>query len=60
MNWQKLRSPTTATFKNPNFQSFCELGKSSKYSLRPKFKNPNSNLSKGELRGAISQFEFHC
>ena len=30
MNWEKLRSPTRATFKNPNFQSFCELGRSSK------------------------------
>ena len=30
-----------ATFENPNFQSFCELRKSSKYSLRSTFKNPN-------------------
>ena len=30
MNWEKLRSPTRATFKNPNFQSFRELGKGSK------------------------------
>ena len=29
MNWEKLRSPTRATLKNPNFQPFCELGKSS-------------------------------
>ena len=27
MNSKKLRSPARATFKNPNFQSLCELGK---------------------------------
>ena len=33
MNWEKLGSPARATFKNPN--SLCQMGKSSKYSLRP-------------------------
>ena len=41
MNQGKFRSPTKVTFKNPSFQSSCELGKSLKYSLRPAFKNPN-------------------
>ena len=41
MNWKILRSPTTATLTNPNFQSFCKVGKSLKYSLRRTFKNPN-------------------
>ena len=34
MNIEKLRSPTSAAFKNSDFESFCELGKSSKYSLK--------------------------
>ena len=38
MNWEKLRSSARATFKNPNIQSLCELGKTWKYSLRPRFK----------------------
>ena len=58
MNWGKLRSSTRATLTNPNFQSFCELGKSLKYSLRPTFKNPNFE-SKDELRKARSHFEFN-
>ena len=37
VNWEKLWSPAGATFKNPNVQSLCELGKS----LRPRFKIPN-------------------
>ena len=53
MNWEKLRlSPAGATFKNPNFQSHCELGKTSKDSLRPRLKSPNFE-SKNEL-GVIS------
>ena len=56
MNWDRI--PTKATFKYPSFQSFCELGKSSKYSLRPTFKNYNFK-SKDELRKAMSQFELH-
>ena len=45
INWEKLRSPARATFKNPNFQfqvfpnSQNELGKTWKYSLRPRFKS---------------------
>ena len=38
-------------FKNSNFQSICELGKSFKCSLRPAFENPNFK-SKDELREA--------
>ena len=30
-NWEKLRIPVSATFKNPTFQSLCELGKTGKY-----------------------------
>ena len=44
MNWKILRSPTTLTVTNINFQSLCELGKSFAYSLRPTFKNPNSTF----------------
>ena len=55
MSWKKLLSPTRATLTNNNFQSFCELGKS----LRPTIKNPNSEF-KDELKNAMSQFEFHC
>ena len=51
MNWKILRSPTTAR-RNLNFQSFCELGKSLKYSLRPTFKNPNFK-SKDELSSTV-------
>ena len=54
-----MRSPTRVTLTNPNFQSFCELGKSLKCSLRPTFKNPNFE-SKNELKNAISHLEFHC
>ena len=50
MNWKILRSPTTAT--NLNFQSFCELGKSLKYSLRLTFKNPNFK-SEDELSSTV-------
>ena len=36
MNWEKLRSPARATFKNPNFRSLREnWEKTLKYSLRP-------------------------
>ena len=48
MNWKILRSPTTATLININFQSFCKLGKSLKHSLRPTFKNLDFK-SKDEL-----------
>ena len=50
MNWKVLRSPTTAT--DLNFQSFCELGKSLKCSLKPTFKNPNFK-SKDELSSTV-------
>ena len=35
------KSPARARFKNPTFQSFCELGKMWKCNLRPTFKSPN-------------------
>ena len=41
MNWEKLRVPAKATFRNPNFQSFCEMGKTWQYNLSPKFISPN-------------------
>ena len=44
MNWEKLRSPARATFKDSNFLSLCELGKTWKHSLRPRFQRPNLNL----------------
>ena len=41
MNWEKMRSPTRATLATLFLNFFCELvGKSLKYSLTPKFKNP--------------------
>ena len=52
MKWKILRSPTAATLTNPNFQFFCALGKSLKYSLRPTFKNPNFE-SKDKLSSAV-------
>ena len=39
--------------------SFCELGKSLKYSLRPTFKNPNFE-SMDEFKNAMSQFKCFC
>ena len=53
MNWEKLRVPARARFKNPNFQSLWELGKTWKYSLSPIFKSPNSE-SMDELRKVMS------
>ena len=41
MNWKKSRSPVRAILTNPSSQSFCELGESLKYSLRPTLKNLN-------------------
>ena len=41
MNWEKLRSPARATFKNPNFKSLGELSKTWKCSLSPRFESPN-------------------
>ena len=40
MNSEKLR----VTFKNPNFESFYELGKCLRWTLRPRFKNPKLTL----------------
>ena len=57
MDWKKLKSLARATLTNPNFQSFCELGKTLRYSLRPTFKNPNFE-SKDELRNTMFHFEF--
>ena len=36
-----MRSPARATFKNPNFQSLCELGKTWMCNLSPRFTSPN-------------------
>ena len=61
MNWEKLRSPARAIFKNPNFQfqfQFCELGNPWKCRLRPAFKSPNFE-SKDELGKVMSYFKFH-
>ena len=52
MNWKILRSPTTATLTNPNFQSFCELEKILMYNLRPTFKKLNFK-SKDELNSTV-------
>ena len=52
MNWKILTSPTTAILTNLNFQSFCELGKSLKLSLRPTFKNSNFKF-KDELISTV-------
>ena len=40
MSWEKMRSPTRGTLTTLSLNFFCELGKSLKYSLTPKFKNP--------------------
>ena len=40
MNWEKIIIPARTTFKNPNFQPLCELGKTWKYSLSPRIKSP--------------------
>ena len=45
MNQKILRSPTTATLTNLNFQSFCNLRKSLKYSLSSTVEN-KGNLHK--------------
>ena len=42
------KKPNYSNTKNPNFQSFSELGESLKYSLTPIFKNPHFK-SKDEL-----------
>ena len=57
MNWEKLRSSDRTTFKNPNFQSLCELRKTWKYNRRSRIKNPNFE-SLDEL-GVMSKFKFH-
>ena len=41
MNWEKLKRPAKASFKNSNFQSLCQLEKIWKFSLRPRFQSPN-------------------
>ena len=41
MNWEKLTILAIKSFKNPNFQSLCELRKTWKYSLSPRFKTLN-------------------
>ena len=53
MNWEKLICPARATYKNPNFRSLCEFGKTGKCSLRPRFKSPNFE-SIDELRKVMS------
>ena len=46
-----------ATLVNPNFQSFCELGKNLKYSLRLTFKNSNIE-SNDELKKNCPNLSF--
>ena len=59
MDWKKLRKPTRVTLTNTDFQHFCYLGKSLKYSLTPTIENQNFE-SKDELKNAMSQFAiFH-
>ena len=41
INWEKLRNPARATFKNPNFRDLCVLEKNWKYSLRQRFQSRN-------------------
>ena len=59
MDWKKLKRLTRTTLANPNFQSFCELGKSLEYSLKPSSENLNFE-SKDKPKNAMSQFEFYC
>ena len=58
MNWEKLAMLARATFKNRNFQSLCELGKTWKYSLSPRIKSSNFE-SIDELGNVMSYFKFH-
>ena len=52
MNWEKLKSPTRATFKNPNFQSFYKL-------VEPKTNIQKSQFeSNGELRKVCHNLSF--
>ena len=37
VNWEIFRSTARLILKNPNFRYLCELGKTWKYSLRPRF-----------------------
>ena len=53
MDWEELRSPARAAFKNPNFPSLCELEKKWKYSLTPTLQGPNFE-STGELGKVMS------
>ena len=53
MIWEKFRVPARATFRNPNFQSLCELGKTWKYALSPRFNSPNFECI-DELRKVMS------
>ena len=57
MNSEKLRSPASTTFKNANFRSVCELEKTRRYSLRPKFQSPNFE-SVDELGKIVSNLSF--
>ena len=59
MIWKKLKKSARPTFKNPDFQSLCELGKTWKYNLRPTFRNPNLQFI-DELEKVMSQCKFHC
>ena len=41
MNWGKWRSLVRKTFKNPNFESICELPRTCMCNRSPRFKSPN-------------------
>ena len=51
-----MKSPTRATLANPNFPSFCKLGKILKYILIPTFKNPKIKL--GKMNFSLVKVEF--
>ena len=49
MNWEILRGPARATLNDPNFQSLCELEKTSTHSLKPRLKSLNFDYIDREL-----------
>ena len=40
MNWENVKSPAGATFKNPNFKFYCELGIKLQVQLKTNIRKP--------------------
>ena len=39
-NWENVKSPAGATFKNPNFKFYCELGIKLQVQLKTNIRKP--------------------